>query len=269
RYYETLLSGEILAPIETDWTYRNFVALEQDVSNSETAKQFFIDNLGTYSGLTLPKQSTEYELGTQKDHRVLEFNDHSAGLAKLAKKLGMPLQSVLLAGHMKVMSLLSGEDHTVTSVTVNGRPEQEGAEQSLGLYLNSLPLAVSLAPSTWSELISNINEIYRQGMSYRRYPLNNIQQALGQDFGEVSFNYTYFHVYGSVDEEIEKQGLEVIDARGFEQTNYGLVINMSQFVGTEGLGLDISFDASLYSAAFIERLGEMYVRVYQSLLADL
>ncbi|WP_152960860.1 condensation domain-containing protein, partial [Pseudoalteromonas sp. P1-9] len=163
----------------------------------------------------------------------------------------------------------SGEAHAVSSVTVNGRPEQEGAEQSLGLYLNSLPLAVSLEPGSWSELLARVNDTYRKGMGYRRYPLSVIQQSLGQDFGEVSFNYTHFHALEAVQESVEEQGVELLGGSGYEQTNYGLVMNFSRLSGLDEIGLDMTFDASLYSAAFIERLGEMYVRVYQSLLADL
>ncbi|WP_161805716.1 hypothetical protein, partial [Pseudoalteromonas sp. P1-9] len=132
RYYETLLSGEILAPIETDWTYRNFVALEQALLGNEEAVHFFSEMLEPAPGLQLPQERDETHLGEQGEHRVLPFNPVSSELIGLARQLGYPIQAVLLTGHMKVMSLMSGEAHAVSSVTVNGRPEQEGAEQSLG-----------------------------------------------------------------------------------------------------------------------------------------
>ncbi|WP_152960858.1 condensation domain-containing protein, partial [Pseudoalteromonas sp. P1-9] len=162
----------------------------------------------------------------------------------------------------------SGEAHAVSSVTVNGRPEQEGAEQSLGLYLNSLPLAVSLKPGSWSELLTRMNSVYREGMAHRRHPLSIIQQSLDKDFGEVSFNYTHFHAFDTVSQSIEDQGIDVLGISGFEQTSYGLVVFASR-VNQDQMELIFGYDESLYSAAFIEHLGEMYVRVYQSLLADL
>ena len=66
----------------------------------------------------------------------------SGELIGLARKLGVPVQAVLQAGWFKVLSLMSGQRRAVSCVTHNGRPEAEGAERSLGLFLNSLPMAV-------------------------------------------------------------------------------------------------------------------------------
>ncbi|WP_200911158.1 condensation domain-containing protein, partial [Pseudoalteromonas sp. P1-9] len=270
RYYETLLSGEALEPIYTDWTYRDFIALELQILSDDKAKEFFYEILSEAPETQIPRKisSTDKEID-QQDHRVLEFNDFSEKLVSLAKTLGMPVQVVLLTGHFKVLSLFSGNSHAVSSITMNGRPEQEGAEESLGLYLNSLPLAASLAPGNWSELLNQVNDTYRNGMKFRRYPLSVIQQSLTQNFGEVSFNYTHFHVYDEASESAEEKGVETLGGSGFEQTNYGLVMNFSRFPKSDAVGFDISFDGNLYDQNIIERLGEMYVRVYQSLLADL
>ncbi|WP_161805715.1 hypothetical protein, partial [Pseudoalteromonas sp. P1-9] len=132
RYYETLLSGEILAPIETDWTYRNFVALEQDDIASVTENQFFENILEDAPDKQLFDIEAKGGVPNQQEYRVESFSALAPKLIALGKSLGYPIQSVLLTGHMKVMSLMSGEAHAVSSVTVNGRPEQEGAEQSLG-----------------------------------------------------------------------------------------------------------------------------------------
>ena len=66
----------------------------------------------------------------------------SGRLINLARELGVPVQSVLLAAHFKVLAMMSGQARAVSCVTHNGRPESEGAERSLGLYLNSLPVSL-------------------------------------------------------------------------------------------------------------------------------
>ena len=67
------------------------------------------------------------------------FTPLSGRLIELARQLGVPAQSVLLAAHFKVLSTMSGQTRAVTCITHNGRPESAGGERSLGLYLNSLP----------------------------------------------------------------------------------------------------------------------------------
>ena len=69
------------------------------------------------------------------------------------------MQSVLQAGLLKVLSLVSGHRRALSCVTLNGRPEQAGAERSLGLFLNSVPLALDLKSLTWRELIKQVAEI--------------------------------------------------------------------------------------------------------------
>ncbi|WP_200911159.1 condensation domain-containing protein, partial [Pseudoalteromonas sp. P1-9] len=270
RYYETLLAGEAVIPVATDWTYRDFVKLENETIADPEAEIFFKETLDAVPTRQLIISAINLETESKQEHYIVDsFKQYSKGLIQLAKQLGVPLQSLLLAGHFKVLSLMSGEESASSAVTVNGRPEQEGAEQSLGLYLNSLPLAASLAPCSWKELIEKVYDIYRKGMAYRRYPLSVIQQSLGQDYGEVSFNYTHFHALDSVKESVEEQGVEVLGGSGYEQTNFDLVVDFSRYTDTNSIGLSLTFDLANYEREYIESIGELYVRVYQSLLADL
>ena len=97
----------------------------------------------------------------------------------LARQLGVPLQAVLLAAHLKVLSTISGQRRAVTCVTQHGKPETAGGERSLGLYLNSLPLSLELTNGSWRDLIAQVAEMSAANMQYRGYPLSKIQQDVG------------------------------------------------------------------------------------------
>ena len=56
----------------------------------------------------------------------------------------MPFKDVLLAAHLKVLSLVSGQREVTTGYEHSGRPELPGAQASLGLHLNSVPLRLRL-----------------------------------------------------------------------------------------------------------------------------
>ena len=54
----------------------------------------------------------------------------------------MPLKTVLVAAHQRVMSLLYGQTEVTSGLLCNGRPEGVDGEKVIGLFLNTLPLRV-------------------------------------------------------------------------------------------------------------------------------
>src|SRR5215216_2064582 len=147
--YERLLRGQEVEAVEVDWTYRDFIAQEQRVLSDPAAKAYFSEMLEDTPIQQLPrKQAASVEQSSQGgSHDILgidAFTPLSGRLVELAMQMGVPVQSVLLAAHFKVLSMMSGQSRAVSCVTYNGRPEAAGAERSLGLFLNSLPQALEL-----------------------------------------------------------------------------------------------------------------------------
>ena len=134
------------------------------------------------------------------------------------------LKVLLLAAHVKVMSVLSGQRDVLTGLVWNGRLEEEDGDRVLGLYLNSVPLRVKLRDGSWRELVDQIQRQEQELVEHRRYPLAKIQEVLG--YGELFstlFNYVQFHVY----EKLAEAGV-VVGLDAFEQTNFALVTTFSQ-----------------------------------------
>ena len=75
---------------------------------------------------------------------------------ELARGRGVSLRSVLLAAHVKALSVMTGQREVMTGLVLNGRPERAGGDQLLGLFLNTVPLRVQLEPCSWRELIERI-----------------------------------------------------------------------------------------------------------------
>jgi hypothetical protein len=74
------------------------------------------------------------------------------GLQALARSVGVPLRSVLLAAHARLLSVLTGQTEVVTGVVTSLRPETADGERALGLFLTTLPLRLRLAGDARSEL---------------------------------------------------------------------------------------------------------------------
>jgi amino acid adenylation domain-containing protein len=265
--YERLLCGEQPADVEVDWTYRDFIAQEQQVLGNPEALKYFAGMLEEAPMEQLPR--TKSINGEAKQARLVveEFNVLSERLLALARELGVPVQSVLLAAHFKVLSVMSGEPRAVTCVTHNGRPEQNGAEMGLGMFLNSLPQAVELTTATWRSLVEKVAALNAASMRYRGYPLSKIQQDLNWPFSEVLFNYTHFHVYSGLARRAGKS-LEVLESTGFEQTNFDLLVDVARGLD-DRMRLALIYKAHVYDEEWIVRLGQYYVRAFRQMIEGL
>ncbi|TDC22343.1 amino acid adenylation domain-containing protein [Streptomyces sp. 8K308] len=135
---------------------------------------------------------------TQATHRALELllpDRIISGVHRLAAQLGVPVKSVLLAAHLKVIGLATGQSDVISGLTSNGRPEDVDSTQVLGMYLNMPPLRVDLAGGSWADLVRRVYAAEQEILPYRRYPLANIQwDAGGQELFDSTFVYLHFHV---------------------------------------------------------------------------
>ena len=132
-------------------SFRDYVALERETIESEEARRFWSEQLKGSTFNSLPRLSSGVESPTADHGHVVEVplsDDVSTGLKRLASSAGLPLKSVLLAAHMRVMSLLCGQRDILTGLITNGRLETVGGERVLGLFLNTLPFRLKLAGGT-------------------------------------------------------------------------------------------------------------------------
>ena len=86
-------------------------------------------------------------------------------LIELANALQVPIQTVLLAGHMRVISMLSGRQDVVTGLVSHTRPHERDGEKVLGLFLTTMPFRIDLRPGSWKELYSTHIRLRVEGPS--------------------------------------------------------------------------------------------------------
>src|SRR5262249_52052078 len=131
--------------------FRDFIAMERQVLESEESRTFWADNLRDSTITLLPRRTSpsrplDGRRGLKEAHRVIEVAE---GLKLLARSAAVPLKSVLLAAHLRVLSFLSGQLDVITGLVSNSRPEENGGERVLGLFLNTLPFRLKLSGGSW------------------------------------------------------------------------------------------------------------------------
>src|SRR4051812_32831002 len=104
----------------------------------ETGKEFWRGVLAPGGFTSIPRWSHDPVRGVA-EHEAPIPDDHVTALRRLASELAVPLSSVLLAAHAKVLAALSGEREVVTDyVAVPGdRP---------------LPCRLTTEPVSWRSL---------------------------------------------------------------------------------------------------------------------
>ncbi|MCW1777587.1 condensation domain-containing protein [Pantoea ananatis] len=164
----------------------------------------------------------------------------SSGLRRLANALGMPVRTLLLTVHLRVLASLCGSQDVTTGLVVNVRPESADGDRVLGLFLNTLPLRVELAPGQWRALALRVRQAELGAIEHRNYPYFRLHQERGgEPLFETIFNYVNFHAYDALD-----------GAAGFpghEWTGYPLDVSFSHTGGR--LLLQVIVDATRLSQA--------------------
>ncbi len=262
--YDALARGEEVRLADAGLSYRDFVALEREAIASEEAKRHWEDLLAGHTATRLPRlpgaKRTSGELGTAAREVPRELVGR---LKALAQAWGVPLKSLLLAAHLRVLSLVSSQREVLTGLVSNSRPEEADGERVLGLFLNTLPLRVTLEDESWRALVQKVFAAERAGLPYRRYPAGRLKRAEREELFETAFNYNHFHVYQGLEGRVE-----VSQPRMFEYTNFTLMANFDLAPGGEGLAIRLNYDSGQLAAGEIERWAGYYLKCLEAIAAD-
>lgn len=198
RSYFALIAGEEPPPdTPPAGSFRDCVAAERQALESEEAARYWDRKLEDSSLASLPRWPSSYRSTDPLEVRFPTFRIDAQtfeSLQDLARSAGLPLKSLLLAAHLKVLSTFTGQDDVVTGLVTHVRPEERDGGQVCGLFLNTLPFRLRLQGCTWLELARQTFEAERDFLPYRCYPMARIQQRRGrQKLFQYPFVYLHFH----------------------------------------------------------------------------
>lgn len=268
QHYFFLLGKEI-APIppQPEVGFRDFVALQQQALRSEECKQFWIHKFSGSSKTRIPRylsnSTTSLEI---RLHEISVSSEISEGLKRLAQSAKVPLKSVLLAAHLRSISLLCDQSDVLTGISSNGRPETTDGDRILGLFLNTLPFRLKLSGGTWIDLVRETFASEREMLSFRWYPMAQIQRDLGgQHLFETCFNFTHFHVYQQLQ---QLSDLEVLSAIHFEITDFALLADFSLDVNSSQIRLSLKFNPVEVGEKQAEDICHHYAKTLTAMARD-
>lgn len=246
--------------------FRDYVAAELSALARPDHRAYWENVLADFPETRLP-HFPEQTAGEQNSSRLysVPIADNVAGsLHKVARSASVPLKSVLLAAHLRVLKLLTGSDDVATGVVTNARLSEMDGDRALGLFLNVLPIRVRISRGTWQDLIAGTFDAERAIMPYRRFPLGELQRMHGGELFETAFNFLHYHVYKNIERASDA---ELLDYRGFEQTNFAFTAHFSVAPASSRIEFHINYLTSQFSEAQIGTIAQYYVRALESMAA--
>ncbi|MFF2044407.1 amino acid adenylation domain-containing protein [Kitasatospora sp. NPDC058170] len=192
-------------------------------------------------------------------HRLDLPRELGGRIRAFTQEHALPVKSVLLAAHCLTLRLLSGQDEVSTGLVTHGRAEQDGAERTLGLFLNTVPVRIGYAPRTWLQEAREAFRTEQDGYAHRHYPLSAIQKDRGGDAPvETAFNFIHFHVMAPV---LQLPGVELKSVQTWEETNFRLMVNAMVDPVDHGIQLRIDADSRTTSPTQTDLYAQAYVRI--------
>ncbi|MGW5687508.1 amino acid adenylation domain-containing protein [Nonomuraea sp. NPDC003754] len=292
RYVALLQDPAAAAAARPASTYRDFIEAERQALRSADERAWWSERLAGLDRLVLPRWPRDCavdDAGPAYDVQDWTLPQESSdfygwretkipgdlcrGLEKVAERLGVPLKSVLLAVHVRVLAYLAGTDEVVTGMAFNGRLEEADGTESRGLFLNSLPIRARVG-GTWAELIRRVFEEENGLLPHRRFPMSEIQRmAGGGPLYETHFVYNHFHVLKDVLDAGEvafvDPKLDAFTTVRVEPTNYPFVCGFLRNPRSgNGLLMGLDFHRGEFSPEQVRRVRDQYLTALHQVAAD-
>ncbi|AVT35245.1 amino acid adenylation domain-containing protein [Plantactinospora sp. BB1] len=274
RAYDAELTGATAAePPAPRSTFRDFVAAERACLDDEETRRLWRERLADAVATPLPRWPRPADApagpdGGRRQRRVRAVpvdEPVETGLRRLARGTGVPLKSVLVAAHLKVVAVLAGHDRAVTGMVTNGRLEEPDADRVLGLFLNVVPLVADLSGGDWTAVVRQVFDTERALLPHRRYPATRLRPAVGQEWFETAVNFVNFHVYDALG---DLGALELLGVDTFDDTNFPLWTEFSVNPRSGRIELELSYDAAVLADEQVGAIGGYYAAVLAAMAAD-
>lgn len=248
--------------------YRNFIAwLNQREANADEI--FWRKQLGGLEGPSLLQSQAPKPAVTGHAHERLQAVlsiGSSQALDNLARQHGLTLNSLVQAAWGLVLSRHLRRAEVVFGIVVAGRPpELEGADAMMGLFINTLPLRVSIPPmqplADWWQSLQSQSAALRE---HEYSQLADVQVWSGQGgSGPLFDSLLVFENY-----PVDRSGLQALSGAlnvqavsARETLSYPLTLIAYPGSADKGLTLDFAYRQNCFDNHFIQTLANQVVAV--------
>ena len=227
---------------------------------------------------TMPERAATTRLGIEQVttspwaeeqhlHRHVLGEASTAAIVEAAKTVGVSQSSMFRAAWALLLSAYTGERLSTFGAAVAGRPpDLPGSLETVGMFINSLPVTVPTEPSTTvAELVHAVQQSHAATTPFEATPLTVVRDALDAEPEDPVFETLL--VFENVPEIAPAGGDLVLRNPQYRQeSNYPLALLV--LPGDE-IELQFLYDPARYDEDDVHRLGRQLSQTLASMSANL
>ncbi len=269
-HYLSVVNGKSYVAPQPTVAFREAIALEQAALKNERFREFWLRYLDGAQLMKLPRLIGPIR-ADKGVRNIVKFEipvtrELSDSVKTLAERLGVPLKTLLLAAHLRVMSVFGGGKDVLSYTVGNGRPENSEGHGVIGLFVNSLAFRISMPGGSWRELVHSVLQREQELLPYRRYPMAELKRQAGNEpLSETLFFYNHYHV---ADVLQQWRNAELLGLKVYGESTFPYCINAYLTPVTKVLGMRVEYDSLQYSAQLMDSVASCYLVVLQSMVRD-
>ena len=245
--------------------YRDYVQWLTE-KDRDSAVKFWRKALEGIEGLPQLVAADKSRSALQPERITCDLSERlDQALRALAKARNITLSSVFQAAWGILLSRLTGRWDTVFGVTVSGRPaELPGVEAMLGLFINTMPVRLSLRPDlAASSALQQAFVASSQILEHHHISLAEIQRVSGvRDLFDTLFLYENYPD-GPRGDEPSPPPFVLSELR--DASHYPLCLCVQP---KERLRVTLSYQPDLLERQTVEALGARLVRVLEAIVEE-
>ncbi|NIF18853.1 non-ribosomal peptide synthetase, partial [Pantoea sp. Cy-639] len=225
-----LLRGERELPPSVP--YRNYVAQARLGADVEADEALFRELLGDIDEPTevFGLREAKVEAAAVRDSRLPLDSALAARLREQARVLGISVASLVHQAWGQVLAQLSGREEVVFGTVLLGRLQGgEGADRALGMFINTLPLRVSVGAAGVADGVRLTHQRLARLLAHEQASLALAQRCSGVPASQALFTslLNYRHSTSSDAHGPAWNGIELLAAE--ERSNYPLVVSVDDY----------------------------------------
>ncbi len=220
--------------------FRNLVAQVRLGMSQVEHERFFTDMLAEIDEPTLPFGLSEVHRDGSKVEEARRKLPQSLSerLRAQARRLGVSLASLCHLAWAQVLSRTSGQEKVVFGSVLSGRMQAgEGADQAMGLFINTLPVRLDLDHTGVEQSVRTTHNRLANLLIHEHASLATAQRCSGLPAGTPLFSalFNYWHNTMPTSKADALSGIELLDWQ--ERTNYPLTLSVEDY--GQALGLTV------------------------------
>ncbi|HEY6349972.1 MAG TPA: non-ribosomal peptide synthase/polyketide synthase [Candidatus Angelobacter sp.] len=237
--------------------YRDYIAWvrRQELSRAKEYWQRQLNGFAAATALPGERAVVVAKVKQYSEHQLTLSADITTHLQTVARQHQVTLSALIQTAWALLLKHYTGQLDLVFGVTVSGRPpELAGVDEMVGVFINTLPLCVTLASGmTALSVLRELQAAQLQLNEFAYTPLSRIQEWSRIPAGQPLFETLLVFENYPVDSSLRRpqRGLKFSQARAWATSNYPLTLIIRP--GPE-MTLHLSYDVRRFESDMISQL---------------